>query len=72
MSHDQNQAVKTSEFEKELQQFAKDVEILCALEFGGKVSPADAYSQIKGRWKKLKAVKKELMPKKSKASKTLN
>lgn len=53
-------------FESELQQFARDVEILCALEAGGKVDPKEAYKKIKQSWKTLKSQKKELLPKKNK------
>ena len=50
-------------FEKELQKFAYDIEILCALESGGKLEANEAYRKIKVRWKKLKRLKKDLSPK---------
>lgn len=53
---------KRNLFEKQLQVFAKDVEILCALESGGKMEAQDAYKQIKTRWKKLKGLKRDLIP----------
>ncbi|SMF17041.1 DUF7219 family protein [Pseudobacteriovorax antillogorgiicola] len=54
---------KMNLFEKKLQLFAKEVEILCALESGGKLEPREAYSKIKTSWKKLKVMKKDLLPK---------
>ncbi len=57
-----SQSDKKNLFEKQLQAFAKDVEILCALETGGKIEPNDAYKQIKLKWKKLKGLKKDLLP----------
>lgn len=50
-------------FEKELRKFAYDIEILCALESGGKLEAADAYKKIKAHWKRLKGLKKDLLPK---------
>ncbi|NRA63450.1 MAG: hypothetical protein HRU19_03140 [Pseudobacteriovorax sp.] len=50
-------------FEKELQKFAYDVEILCALETGGKLEADEAYKKIRVRWRHLKALKKDLLPK---------
>jgi hypothetical protein len=49
--------------EESLQHFASDVGIVCALEAGGKITPQEAYKQIKTRWKELKKAKKALYPK---------
>lgn len=54
---------KDTLMDSSLQAFANDVGIVCALEAGGKISPQDAYKQIKGRWKELKKAKKALYPK---------
>ncbi|HAX77177.1 MAG TPA: hypothetical protein DCY88_15415 [Cyanobacteria bacterium UBA11372] len=47
-------------FNANLQEFAQRVNFICALETGGKLSPEDAYKQIKGLWKQLKRSKKQL------------
>lgn len=44
-----------------LQEFARRVEFICALETNGKLSTHDAYDQIKDLWKKLKASKTALI-----------
>ena len=54
---------KDSIMDESLQAFASDVGIVCALEAGGKISPQEAYKQIKARWKELKKAKKALYPK---------
>ena len=54
---------KDSLMDETLQAFANDVGIVCALEAGGKITPQDAYKQIKGRFKELKKAKKALYPK---------
>ncbi len=54
---------KDTLMDESLQAFANDVGIVCALEAGGKITPQDAYKQIKGRWKELKKAKKALYPK---------
>ncbi|SMF39810.1 DUF7219 family protein [Pseudobacteriovorax antillogorgiicola] len=46
-----------------LQEFAHEIGIICALEAGGKIDSKEAYSQVKAKWKELKAKKKELFPK---------
>lgn len=48
-------------FNANLQEFANRVAILCALETGGKVSPEEAYKEIKSLWKQLKHSKAELL-----------
>ncbi len=45
-------------FNANLQEFANRVAIICSLETGGKISPEDAYGQIKALWESL-AISKE-------------
>ncbi|MFN6569621.1 hypothetical protein A6770_16700 [Nostoc minutum NIES-26] len=47
-------------FNANLQEFAQRVSYVCNLETGGKISPDEAYEQIKALWKQLKNSKKEL------------
>lgn len=47
-------------FNANLQEFAQRVNLICGLETGGKISPEEAYKQIKGLWKEVKKSKKEL------------
>lgn len=47
-------------FDANLQEFANKVNLICALETGGKISPEQAYEDIKVLWKQLKKSKKEL------------
>lgn len=47
-------------FDANLQEFAQKVNYICGLETGGKISPDQAYTDIKGLWKQLKKSKKEL------------
>ncbi len=47
-------------FNANLQEFSQQVNIICNLETGGKISPEDSYKQIKGLWKQLKRSKKQL------------
>ena len=63
---DGKQDAKDSIMEESLQHFASDVGIVCALEAGGKITPQEAYKQIKARWKELKKAKKALYPKDNK------
>jgi hypothetical protein len=44
-----------------LQEFSQRVALICALENGGKVTPVEAYKEIKSLWKKLKTSKENLM-----------
>lgn len=47
-------------FNSNLQEFTQKVGYICALETGGKISPEQAYKDIKALWKELKISKKEL------------
>ncbi|MDJ0796096.1 MAG: hypothetical protein QNJ51_04535 [Calothrix sp. MO_167.B12] len=47
-------------FNANLQEFAQKVSYICNLETSGKITPGDAYEQIKGLWKQLKRTKKQL------------
>ncbi|MGB3509124.1 MAG: hypothetical protein WBA93_07760 [Microcoleaceae cyanobacterium] len=47
-------------FNANLQEFAQRVNLICGLETGGKISPEEAYKQIKALWKGVKKSKKEL------------
>jgi hypothetical protein len=46
-----------------LQEFANRTGIICALENGGKISPQDAYEQIKSLWAELSRSKNDLFGK---------
>ncbi len=48
-------------FDANLQEFAQRAGLICALETGGKISPTEAYREIKKLWKQLKTSKKELL-----------
>ncbi|MGL5081868.1 MAG: DUF7219 family protein [Microcoleaceae cyanobacterium] len=47
-------------FNANLQEFTQKISYICALETSGKLSPTDAYKQIKSLWKQLKRSKKDL------------
>ncbi|AKG21416.1 DUF7219 family protein [Calothrix sp. 336/3] len=47
-------------FNANLQEFAQRVNYISGLQTGGKLSPEEAYGQIKLLWKQLKRTKKEL------------
>ena len=47
-------------FDANLQEFAQKVSIICALETGGKLSPDQAYEEIRTLWQRLKTSKKQL------------
>ncbi|BAZ39152.1 hypothetical protein NIES4101_51040 [Calothrix sp. NIES-4101] len=47
-------------FNANLQEFAQRISIICSLETSGKISPEEAYEQVKVLWKQLKRTKKEL------------
>ena len=47
-------------FNANLQEFAQRVSYISNLQTGGKISPEEAYDQIKILWKQLKRTKKEL------------
>lgn len=48
-------------FNANLQQFAQQVVYLCGLEANGKITPEDAYDEIKKFWKQLELSKEELL-----------
>jgi hypothetical protein len=48
-------------FNANLQEFTNRVSIICALETGGKISPSEAYKQIKDLWTELDQSKKNLL-----------
>ena len=48
-----------SELEKALAHFGTRVDIICALELGGKIDADTAYKQIKEELKELKQVRKQ-------------
>ena len=48
-------------FDANLQEFTNRVSIICALETGGKISPQEAYNQIKVLWKKLDISRNNLL-----------
>jgi hypothetical protein len=48
-------------FDANLQEFAQRISYLCNLENNGKISPEDAYEEIKRLWKHLQQSKKELL-----------
>ncbi len=47
-----------TEFERELARFGDKVQLIVGLEIGDKMSPEDAYQQIKGMMKDLKKIRK--------------
>jgi hypothetical protein len=47
-------------FNANLQEFSQRVSYICNLQSNGKISPEDAYNQIKLLWKRLKDSKKNL------------
>ena len=47
-------------FNANLQEFAQRANFICNLETNGKVSPEEAYNQIKVLWKQLKRTKKQM------------
>lgn len=48
-------------FDSNLQEFASRVGLLCALEANGKISPKEAYDQIKDLWHQLREAKRNLL-----------
>lgn len=48
-------------FNANLQEFAQRVSLVCNLETGGKITPEEAYKQIKTLWHQLKASKKNIL-----------
>lgn len=51
---------ETLAFNANLQEFAQKISYISALETGGKLSPEQAYTQVKRLWKQLKQSKKAL------------
>ena len=47
-------------FNANLQEFSQRVSLICGLETNGKLSPEEAFDQIRVLWKQLKHSKKEL------------
>ncbi|WAL60526.1 DUF7219 family protein [Thermocoleostomius sinensis] len=47
-------------FNANLQEFAQRVSYICSLETGGKLSPEEAYQEIKQLYKQLKKSRKQL------------
>lgn len=47
-------------FDANLQEFSQHVGFICGLEANGKLTPYEAYSQIKRLWKELQKTKKGL------------
>lgn len=54
---------KKALLDHELQNFAREIGIICALEAGGKIDSQEAYYRIKTCWRRVKASKRELFPK---------
>ncbi len=50
-------------FTTNLQVFGQKVDLLCALQTGGKISDEDAYAEIRALWKELKYVNSDLLEK---------
>ena len=48
-------------FNANLQEFANRVSLICNLETGGKITPEEAYDQIRALWKQLKVSKKNIL-----------
>ena len=48
-------------FDANLQEFSHKVSLICSLETGGKITPEEAYRQIKKLWKQLKQTKKAIL-----------
>jgi hypothetical protein len=47
-------------FNANLQEFAQKINYICSLETNGKVSPVDAYLQIKNLWQQLQSSQENL------------
>ena len=48
-------------FNANLQEFAQRISLICNLETGGKITPVEAYEEIRELWKQLKASKKNIL-----------
>ena len=51
-----------TEFERALARFGDKVDLIVGLELGDKISPEDAYQQIKVLYKELKSLRKKEKP----------
>jgi len=58
-----NDKEKQDLLDSELQDFARHVGVICALEAGGKIDSVQAYKKIKLLFKELKITKRALYPK---------
>lgn len=58
-----NDKEKNELLDHELQDFARQVGVICALEAGGKIDSVQAYKKIKLLFKELKTTKRTLYPK---------
>jgi len=47
-----------NKYEKALRTFGIQVEIICAMELSGKISPEEAYQRIKSELKEVKSIRK--------------
>ncbi|CEJ42668.1 DUF7219 family protein [Umezakia ovalisporum] len=47
-------------FNANLQEFAQRISYICNLETGGKLTPDEAYEEIKALWQQLKRTKQQL------------
>jgi len=45
-------------YEQALRTFGIQVEIICAMELGGSITPEEAHQRVKEEYKKLKAIRK--------------
>jgi hypothetical protein len=48
-------------FDANLQEFTNRISLICGLETGGKITPMEAYNQIKDLWNKLDNSRKNLL-----------
>lgn len=48
-------------FNANLQEFSNQIGLICGLETNGKLTPDEAYTQIRSLWKQLKRSKKTLL-----------
>lgn len=48
-------------FDSNLQEFTNRISLICGLETGGKITPIEAYNQIKELWTQLDCSRKNLL-----------
>ena len=48
-------------FNANLQEFSNRIGLICGLETNGKITPEEAYTQVRSLWKQLKQSKKNLI-----------